>query len=70
MIDRSFRNALCDLIRNGRLATSTNPPSPSSSCCTVAVKMVKEGHTDADILDLVKEAEIMKVRIGVPDPYP
>jgi hypothetical protein len=32
--------------------------------------MVKEGHTDADILDLVKEAEIMKVRIGVPDPYP
>jgi hypothetical protein len=32
--------------------------------------MVKEGHTDADILDLVKEAEIMKVRISVPDPDP
>ena len=29
----------------------------------VAVKMLKEGHTDGDVIDLVKEMEIMK-RIG------
>ena len=34
----------------------------SCETTTVAVKMVKEGHTDHDILDLVKEMEIMKVR--------
>jgi hypothetical protein len=26
----------------------------------VAVKMLKEGHTDSDVIDLVKEMEIMK----------
>merc|ERR1719319_1770094 len=28
---------------------------------TVAVKMLKEGHTDSDMIDLVKEMEMMKV---------
>ncbi len=74
MIGQSFRNEFCVnqlLIRNGRLATSTSGITiPPSSCCTVAVKMVKEGHTDADIVDLVKEAEIMKVSINVPDGVP
>jgi len=44
-------------IMNGRLVESGETEAET----TVAVKMVKEGHTDSDITDLVKEMEIMKV---------
>jgi len=43
-------------IENGRLV-----PNFNSEGIKVAVKTVKEGHTDADIIDLVKEMEIMKM---------
>ena len=33
---------------------------PDGSNQIVAVKMLKEGHTDSDVIDLVKEMEIMK----------
>ena len=33
---------------------------PADQPRTVAVKMLKEGHTDHDVIDLVKEMEIMK----------
>ena len=33
----------------------------SEDMSTVAVKMLKEGHTDADMIDFVKEMEIMKM---------
>jgi len=46
-------------IENGRLDRSKFDPQ-SCETTTVAVKMVKEGHTDHDIIDLVKEMEIMK----------
>ncbi len=32
----------------------------SYAAAPVAVKMLKEGHTDSDVVDLVKEMEIMK----------
>lgn len=33
----------------------------NSGSCIVAVKMVKEGHTDADMASLVREMEVMKM---------
>lgn len=33
----------------------------SSGCLTVAVKMIKEDHTDTDMASLVQEMEIMKI---------
>ncbi|XP_037069181.1 fibroblast growth factor receptor 3-like [Pollicipes pollicipes] len=37
-----------------------NPAKPNASI-VVAVKMLKEGHTDAELLDLVSEMEVMKM---------
>ena len=41
---------------SGRLVICSSAKEP----VTVAVKMLKEGHTDAEMIDFVKEMEIMK----------
>ena len=35
----------------------------SGETTTVAVKMLKEGHTDAEMIDLVSEMDMMKVGV-------
>ncbi|KAL5288793.1 htl family protein [Megaselia abdita] len=42
-------------------ATATDFIKANNKCNIVAVKMVKEGHTDADMASLVREMEVMKM---------
>ncbi|CAB4065285.1 FGFR1 [Lepeophtheirus salmonis] len=44
----------------GKVFKANMNNSKSGTCHEVAVKMLKEGHTDSDVIDLVKEVEIMK----------
>ncbi len=41
--------------------TVAEDPSLPKTASTVAVKMLKEGHTDQDMIDLVSEMDMMKL---------
>ena len=45
------------VVTGGQLVIMPSVKEPA----VVAVKMLKEGHTDADLIDFVKEMEIMKM---------
>lgn len=64
-IDRTKLN-LGDILGEGEFgrvvkATTTDFIKANNKCNIVAVKMVKEGHTDADMASLVREMEVMKM---------
>ena len=52
--------AHCSQIESGRLVANKEAVE-TGEATIVAVKMLKEGHTDSDMIDLVQEMEMMKM---------